>query len=292
MLNEEACCPPDIRSTQACRESGKAVCIRPMVSPRPLLPTRRDLPASPIIRIADGLLNIFFPASCFVCSAPVASMRDCCICRKCWEKALQLRIAGPSCPSCGLPYRSFEDEPGHLCGKCTVLLPPYSGARAFGWYGSELSRVIQALKFEARQDLAGLLAPLLASTFLETWSPREIDLVVPVPLHPKRRRERGYNQAALLGLALARLVGLPFCDRALVRTRSTLPQVGLSDSERSHNMRHAFRCDKPWFIKGMRVLLVDDVMTTGSTVASASEALLEAGAMRVSVLVVARAANA
>lgn len=176
-----------------------------------------------------------------------------------------------------------------MCGKCTLRLPPYSGARAFGCYSSELSRVIQALKFDGRRNLAKLLAPLLASTFLESWSPQEIDLIVPIPLHPKRRRERGYNQAALLGRSLARLVGLPFCDDALLRVRSTLPQVGLSDSERSQNVEQAFRCAHPAAIKGKRVLLVDDVMTTGSTVASASEALLSGGALRVSVLTVARA---
>jgi ComF family protein len=168
-------------------------------------------------------------------------------------------------------------------------LPPYSGARAFGCYSAELSRIIQALKFDGRRGIAGLLAPLLASTLLDSWGLQEIDVIVPVPLHPKRKRERGYNQAALLGRSLAILVGLPFCDNALARVRSTLPQVGLSDKERAHNMRHAFRCVRPTAIRGLRVLLIDDVMTTGSTVANACEALLEGGALRVSVLAVARA---
>jgi predicted amidophosphoribosyltransferase len=112
------------------------------------------------------------------------------------------------CPSCGLPFRSFDDGIAHLCGRCTIALPPFSGSRAFGCYSTELSRIIQALKFDGRQDLARLLGPLLASTFLESWSPREIDVVLPVPLHPRRRRERGYNQAALLANRLARILGL------------------------------------------------------------------------------------
>lgn len=200
-----------------------------------------------------------------------------------------MRITGPFCPLCGLPYASFENGPAHLCGRCTLIPPPYSGARSFGCYSTELSCMIQALKFDGRQDMAKLLAPLLASTFLEFWSPREIDLILPVPLHSKRRRERGYNQAALLGLALGRLIGLPCLDKILKRMRNTLPQVGLSDSERTHNVAHAFHCPKPDAIRGQRILLVDDVMTTGSTVASACEALLEVGALRVSVLTVARA---
>jgi ComF family protein len=259
------------------------------MTPTILLPTSRDLPSSPIRRIADGILNLLYPESCFVCSTPTSRMQDRGICPKCWDKTIQLRITGPSCPSCGLPYRCFESAPTHLCGKCSICLPPYSGARAFGSYSSELSRIIRALKFDGRRDLAGLLAPLLASTFLESWSAREIDLIVPIPLHAKRKRERGYNQAALLGHSLARIVGLPFCGNALTRVRSTLPQVGLSDSERTENMEHAFRCTEATAVRGLRVIVVDDVMTTGSTVASACEALLEGGAARVSVLSVARA---
>jgi ComF family protein len=170
-----------------------------------------------------------------------------------------------------------------------LRLPPYSGARAFGFYRSELARIIQALKFHGRPNLAELLAPLMASTLLESWLPSEIGLVVPVPLHRKRRRERGYNQAALLGRSLGRILALPFCGDALTRVRSTLPQVGLSDSERLRNLHHAFRCARPAAIAGLHVLLIDDVLTTGSTVASAAAALLEGGASRVSVLAVARA---
>lgn len=260
-----------------------------MANPRLLLPSRRDLPYGPIRRIVDSVLNLFYPDSCLVCTASLSRMLDSGICPKCWEKSLQLRIVGPACPSCGLPYRNFGSEPAHLCGRCTLRLPPYSGARAFGCYSSELSRLIQALKFDGRRDLAGPLATLLAATLLETWAPREIDVLVAVPLHPSRKRERGYNQAALLGSSLARLIGLPFLEGALRRIRRTRPQVGLSDSERIQNMRQAFRCSKPEVIKGLRILLIDDVMTTGSTVASAAEALLDGGAARVSVLTVARA---
>lgn len=260
-----------------------------MADPKLLLPTSRDLPSSPVRRIGDSLLNLFFPDSCLVCAAPSSRLQDRGICGGCWEKVLQLRITGASCPSCGLPFRSFEDGPGHLCGRCTIIPPPFSGARSFGWYSSELSRVIRAMKFDGRRDLAKLLAPLLASTLLAWSGPHEIDLIVPVPLHSKRKKERGYNQAALLGRVLARLVGLPLADGALKRVRHTQPQVGLSDLERTQNLRHAFRCTLPEAAKGARVLLVDDVMTTGSTAASAAEALLEGGALRVLILTVARA---
>jgi ComF family protein len=170
-----------------------------------------------------------------------------------------------------------------------VRPPPYAGARSFGWYRSELSSIVRGLKFEGRRDLAGLLAPLLASSFFEHWSPGEISLIIPLPLHPRRLRERGFNQAALLAGGLSRLVGVPWSDRVLKRVRATLPQIGLSDRERFQNVDRAFRCRPSSSLEGFRVLLVDDVMTTGATAASACRALLEGGALRVAVLTVARA---
>jgi ComF family protein len=261
-----------------------------MADPRllPLLP--RDLPSSPMRRIADGILNLFFPGSCLACSAPVSRLREFGVCASCWAKAKNQRITAPRCPACGLPYQVFgSDEAHHLCGKCSLRLPPYSGARAFGYYSAELSRLIQALKFEGRRNLAGPLAALLASTLSESWAPQEFDVIVPVPLHARRKRERGYNQAMLLSCLLGRLAGLYCREDALARVRSTLPQVGLSNADRARNVRHAFRCVRPDAVKGLRVLLVDDVMTTGATFAAAAEALLAGGALRVSVLAVARA---
>jgi competence protein ComFC len=166
-------------------------------------------------------------------------------------------------------------------------MPSYSGARSFGYYTAELSRTVQELKFHGRRNLTGLLAPLMAAAFYESWGREDFDLIVPVPLHPRRKRERGYNQSELLARSLARQIAIPFL-RALVRVRATLPQVGLTDTERRENVRKAFRCAYPQKIPGKRILLIDDVMTTGATVASAAQTLLESSALRVSVLTIAR----
>lgn len=259
-----------------------------MVS-KPFVPTTRDLPTTFPRRVADAILNLLFPESCFVCATPVFRQQDCGICDACWENALQLRIREPWCASCGLPFQSFIPGETHLCSECILRPPPYSGARSFGYYSAELSRIIQYLKFQHRRNLAGLLAPLLASTFFDCWERTELDIIVPVPLHPKRRRERGFNQAVLLGHGLARLIAVPFSEHALRRIRHTAPQVGLTDPERLRNVRRAFQCCDRQAVAGRRVLLIDDVMTTGATVASAAEALLESGALRVSVLTAARA---
>jgi ComF family protein len=198
-----------------------------------------------------------------------------------------MKIVPPRCSSCGIPFQSFSDGSEYLCGNCVLALPPFSGARAFGYYADELSRLIQGLKFHGRRNLVELLATLLTRTFFDTWDRGEFDFLVPVPLYPTRKRERGFNQSELLARSLTRRTAIP-CSSVLARVRATLPQVGLTDSQRAENVRKAFRCPNPAQVSGRRILLIDDVMTTGATVSSAARTLLEAGALRVSVLTVAR----
>jgi len=257
---------------------------------KPYFPTIRDLPESYPRRLLDSLLNLVFPGNCFICSVAVARHQDCGICSGCWGKALALKIVPPRCPSCGLPLQNFEDDQEHLCGECILRPPPFAGARSFGYYTAELARIIQELKFHGRRDQIKLLAPLLTAAFFESWSREDFDCIVPVPLHARRRSERGYNQSELLAKALERQIAVPFCA-ALRRIRRTLPQVGLSHSERTENVRKAFQCTSARQIAKKRILLIDDVMTTGATVASAAHTLLDGGALRVSVLTVARAAK-
>jgi ComF family protein len=257
------------------------------VIPKPYFPTTRDLPVSHIQKILDGLLNLIYPDRCFICNTPVARRHDCGVCAGCWSKAIALKVVPPRCSSCGLPFQGFEDRSEHLCGNCILDAPPYSGARSFGHYTAELSRLIHGLKFHARRNLVGLLAPLLAETFFDNWDRGDFDMLIPVPLHSKRRRERGYNQSELLARSLAHKIALPY-HSPLRRIRSTLPQVGLTDFQRQENVRRAFICPKPEAIYKKRILLVDDVMTTGATVSSAAQTLKGGGALRVSVLTVAR----
>jgi ComF family protein len=211
------------------------------MAPRPYIPTIRDLPDSYARKVLDGLLNLVFPDSCSLCSVPLSRHRDCGICGSCWEKAVALAIVPPRCSSCGLPFTNFEENKECLCGDCILKMPPYSGARSFGHYTAELRRLVQGLKFQGRRRWAGLLASLLVHAFEDSWRREDFDLIVPVPLHPKRRRERGYNQSELLARRLASRIGIP-CSRALLRKRHTLPQVGLTDSERRKNVRNAFIC--------------------------------------------------
>jgi competence protein ComFC len=248
----------------------------------------RDQPGRSIQILVDAVLNLIYPESCILCDAPVASQKDRGVCTRCWRKTCALQIRSPYCPSCGLPFQSFADDSSHLCGRCALETPPFSGARSFGYYAAELSRLIQHLKFKGRKNLAGLIAWPLAWTFWDTWTWRDFDFVVPVPLHPRRQRERGFNQASLLARNLSGHIGVPVCDSMLGRVRYTTPQVGLTDLERLRNLHRAFKCVEPDRASGRRLLLIDDVLTTGATATSAVEALLESGAARVSVLTAAR----
>ncbi|HSW37877.1 MAG TPA: ComF family protein [Acidobacteriota bacterium] len=147
--------------------------------------------------------------------------------------------------------------------------------------------MIHGLKFQGRRNIAGLLASLMADLFSDSWRRDDFDYIVPVPLHPRRHRERGFNQSELLARHLSRLVDVPVY-RALRKIRATPPQVGLTDARRRENVRNVFLCIKPARIIGRRILLVDDVMTTGATVSSATRALLRSGCARVSVMTAAR----
>jgi len=252
------------------------------------LPTVRDAQVSFARAISDGFLNLLYPEECFICSTPVARRQDCGLCDDCWRKVLDLQIEGACCPSCGAPLPGFADGSKNLCLKCIRRPLPYSGARSFGYYSTEMRQAIHELKFKGRRPLARLLAPLLADVFFESWRREDFDFITYVPLHHGRRRERGFNQAELLGRALARIIGLPEL-RTLRRTAATPSQVGLSDAQRLDNVKNAFRCMHIDRVAGKRFLLIDDVMTTGATVASASQTLIDAGAGKVSVLTVARA---
>ena len=199
------------------------------------------------------------------------------------------RLAG-FCPACGLPFADASADP-YLCGPCRSAPRPW---RNFAWHGPYqglLGQLLREFKFTARLGLSRVLATLAR----EAWerAPQDgaaPDLVVPVPLHPRRLAERGFNQSLLLAGGLKPLPGLAFDPGALVRLRDTAPQARLDGAERRDNLRGAFAAD-PGRVEGRGVVLVDDVMTTGGTLEEATLALIRAGARSVDVLVVARTAR-
>lgn len=236
----------------------------------------------PAVRALASLLDVLFPPRCAACDellpareVPSGALDLCDVC----EPTLEPILA--SCASCGLPSESFEDTAA--CEHCLSFPPVFDGACAAFLYGAAIAQVLHRYKYEDRPHLAGPLSARLAALSLPA-----ADVVVPIPLHAKRRRSRTYDQALYLAQGLARRLALP-CDHVrLVRTRSTAQQVGQSRDARASNVAGAF--DVRGDFTGLRVLLVDDVVTTGATASECTRALREAGATAVHVVSVARAA--
>jgi ComF family protein len=173
-----------------------------------------------------------------------------------------------------------------LCAACRRQASYLVGVRSVGYYATPLREAIHALKYSLVRVLAEPLGALLATTLAQCSLP--VNVVVPVPLHRSRQRYRGFNQADLLARALGQRAGLPVVADCLARCRATRSQVGLNASERRANVQDAFVCAGAR-LRGARVLLLDDVLTTGATLESAAQALLNGGAAGVWALTLARA---
>jgi ComF family protein len=188
-----------------------------------------------------------------------------------WMGLLEL-LAPRACPACDASLSPAELE---LCGACGPLLDPgeqAGGALAAYVYAGPMAQAVRRLKYGRRTELASVLGRMLAARAAELAG--EVDAVVPVPLHPARLRERGFNQAALLAAPVARSLGVPFVTSILKRTRDTAPQAGLGAGPRAANVRGAFTASAI----GGRVLVVDDVRTTGATLAESVLSLVLARA--------------
>lgn len=218
-------------------------------------------------------MDLLFPPRCVVCRA-----RGEWLCLHC-RPQLDL-FQPPLCPRCGLPV-----EPNEPCSACRWERVPLNGKRACGYFEGPLRQAVHRLKFNGERYLAEPLAAIMA----ETWrqSPPPVDILVPVPLGKKRERERGYNQSALLAAEVGRLLGLPVDEQTLRRVRETPPQMGLPRESRLANLEGAFAC-QPDPIAGRRVCLIDDVTTTGATLAACASTLRRAGARAVCGLTVAK----
>jgi ComF family protein len=247
-----------------------------------------------VSRWLDPLLDLLFPAICPVCRARSDDRIHRPFCAACWT-ALPL-LNGPGCRICGRPFVGLAG--GFACARCRQEPPSFAYARAVAAYRDGMRTAIHALKYRGRVVVARPLAGLLAEFGVAHLpgppggQPADVlDAIVPVPLHGTRLAERGFNQAELLAAPLSARWGLPLLTRALVRTRPTRPQTELSEAERRANVARAFAVARPGEVAGRRLLLVDDVLTTGATVGAAARALCQSGADAVGVLVLARVAE-
>ena len=228
------------------------------------------------------LLDFLLPATCPLCFKPLESGAGTGFCTDCQQRIPPLPVA--SCRRCALPYPADLCD-DHLCGICLAEHnPPFERVLAAGIYDEALREAIHRFKYRGKINLDRPLANLLKTRLSGLEPP---DLVMPVPLHDRRLRQRTYNQSALLARLLAKSLDRPLEQRQLVRHRDTPQQQGQSAAERKLNLKNAFAMNRP--LSGETVLLVDDVLTTGATVRECCRVLLGNGAGKVTVAVLARA---
>ncbi len=231
-----------------------------------------------------SFLDIFFPRCCVGCGiTSPETFRY--ICWECWADASP--VEAPFCNLCGDPVAGAVDH-DFICYSCSSEKPAYDGARSAARYDGVVGEALRQLKYGKALWLAPDLAELLHNCLAAEYPAHRFDYVVPVPLHHLRRRDRGYNQAAVLAHALGRRIGSPSMPGLLKRIRPTATQTNLTAKERLSNVGNAFQYKKRKRLAGRRILLVDDVMTTGATVNVCAKALKKGGAASVHVITVAR----
>ena len=232
-----------------------------------------DVLARLIARSLISLTDLLFPPRCVSCGANGAWLCAACLQKTRW-------ILPPYCPRCGLPLAH-----GKSCA-CTGKASNLTLWRSAAWHVPPLQDAVHAVKYEGVRVLAEPLGEVLATCYRQAQL--QPDIIVPVPLHRERQRERGYNQSELLARALSKRVQVQVRTDILARAVRTRSQVGLSAEERQANVAGAFIC-RGDAAEGRSILLIDDVMTTGATLESCAQALLSSGATRVSALTLTRA---
>ena len=252
---------------------------------------------SRVARLARGLratlragmrfgLDVTLPSLCPACRDLVTGNG---LCASCWGKLAF--IAPPYCPRLGIPF-AYDPGPGILSMQAIADPPAYQRARAAVRYDDVARKLVHAFKYGDRLDLAPLLGGWMARASDELLS--DANALVPVPLHWRRLWGRRFNQSGALAEAISRLSGVAVAHTALRRVKATQQQVGLSRADRATNVQGAFRVDPAagGEVAGRRLILVDDVLTSGATADACARALLRAGAARVDVMVFARVVDA
>lgn len=235
--------------------------------------------------IINAAVDCIYPPRCSLCGRYGGDEEG--ICPDCLS---QIHYIGkPLCIRCGKPF-PHEFATDHFCGECLTGKRYFSKARAVGLYNGLFRKTLHRFKYQWNHCLATPLGTLMAKRMEYFFSDAAYQCMVPVPLHPRRLRKRGFNQALVLARVLSRTCHIPLDRNNLVRTRWTQSQVGLSERERKDNVRGAFAVSQSARIARKVILLLDDIYTSGSTVDECSKVLIKAGARKVDVLTLARAA--
>ncbi len=231
----------------------------------------------------ETAITFLYPAQCRVCEKPLGLESVPYMCGGCWDD-IPL-IEPPWCEMCGIPNTEGN------CDECATTPPPYGKLRTIAFYKSALQQAIHLFKFEKRTTLAKPLTQLTMEHIPDDCNISEYDFILPIPIHKKRLRERGFNQATLLAKGIAKNVGVQVVTDVLVRHRNTSPQSSLDREARQTNIIGAFELQKKEVVRNKRILVLDDVFTTGATVREAVKVLWDADPIEVDVLTLARTLN-
>ncbi|MSS73436.1 MAG: ComF family protein [Candidatus Latescibacteria bacterium] len=229
--------------------------------------------------LGSALLDFVFPPFCSLCREGLSDGERI-VCEACWAKVALL--SGPQCPRCGAP--STGDD---RCPNCAGRDYRFSGACVLASFDEGAQALIHLLKYREKTSVGVRFGRMLGEAVKADPRMSGVDRVLPVPLHRSRVRERGYNQSDLIARGVGEALGRPVEARALARTRATRTQTELSGKERAQNVSGAFIVRRPERVAGLRLLLVDDVFTTGATLDACAGVLLDAGAVEVFVAAVA-----
>lgn len=235
--------------------------------------------------LTRALADLAFPRTCSFCEAGVPLAEGQVLCPEC--RAALRQIAPPFCQKCGLPVQLLRGDSPEFCGRCLSSPPAYAMARYGFSYEEALRTAILRFKYYGVLSLGPALATLLIEAFDRHLDRHAYDVILPMPIHRRRLVERGFNQAALLADRLAATTGVPIDKTSFRKVKDTPPQVGLTESQRAANLRGSFAVASPERLKDRRILLVDDVCTTGSTIAHAARTISRAKPTRIDVLVLA-----
>ncbi len=254
--------------------------IMPMPTPNPLFGWIQSSPAQ-LRLVLDKAMARLLPPTCVLCGAPGADGLD--LCAGCFSD-LPMNLG--ACPRCAMPLPKPSD--GAVCATCLRHPPPQHASHVPFLYQAAIPNLVRGAKFHGRLNLARLLGLCLARSLDQVGAPRP-EIVIPVPLHPQRWRERGYNQAQEMARALSTELAIPVDSKTCVRLHANRPQVGLDREERRLNVSGAFGATR--IILAKHIAVLDDVVTTGSTASEVAQVLIQAGAQRVDLWGVARATS-
>jgi len=232
------------------------------------------------------LADVLFPPRCRSCRTVTEKLTNDLFCGACEEKIQYIRP--PLCPTCGAPFPDSEGA-DHLCGDCLTAPKPFAIARSVAAFEGIMLEAIHAFKYRNKTGMGTGLGMMLTSDSYAGMDLQGYTMIMPVPLHIRRLRERGFNQSLLLAKVLSARYAIPLDFVALRRERDTLPQTMMGRKERQANIKGAFGVADKERVKKQHILLIDDVYTTGSTLAECTRVLLNSGAARVGVLTLARA---